>query len=174
MPARSPTVARAGAPAADGTPGDLGRRLVLLDTNALFLPFRARLPLEAEIARTDPGARIVVPQAALQELEGLARAGVRHAEAALRWARTLAHVPGTGRGDEAILSLARGLGASVVTGDQELIGRLRAQGNAVLRPRGARHLERLPPLRPADRKERSPTVKSRSPLEPGRGSRRVR
>jgi rRNA-processing protein FCF1 len=114
---------------------------VLLDTNALFLPFRAGFPLDAEIARHRPGARIVVASASLVELARLVERGAPGAPGARALADRYAIEPVTGAGDEAIVALAERLGATVVTADRELQLRLARQGIDVLVPRDRHRLE---------------------------------
>ncbi|MGI0053487.1 MAG: hypothetical protein ACRECR_04410, partial [Thermoplasmata archaeon] len=126
--------------------------VLLLDTNALLLPFREAFPLERELARVAPGRSPRVPDSARAELERLARRGVLGGSAALAWALTLARCPAPGRGDRAIEAAARRMGAWVVTGDRALAERLRAVGITVLRPSGHGRLllirgARAPPRR---------------------------
>lgn len=138
---------------------DPGRRpLVLVDTNALFLPFVTGTDLAAEVARWHEGARLAVPSPVRRELERLTRDGVPHAALAARLAATLPPVDAPGRGDAGILALAVRLRAAVVTADRELRDRLAAEGLTVLVPRDRGRLE------PYRRRARAGTVKSRSPL----------
>ncbi len=121
-----------------------GRPWVLLDTNALFLPFTRRFPLEAEIRRLMEGARIGVPQSVHGELKRLEVRGGPHARAARLLADRFPSLPTDLHGDDALESLARELGAWVVTSDRALRARLEAQGLGVLFPRGDRHLASSP------------------------------
>lgn len=126
-------------------------RLVLLDTNSLFLPVRVRFPLEAEVARLRPGATLGVPSSVRGELDRLVD---RHAPLAIA-ARSLAEkfpeFPTLGRGDEAVLRAARRYHAWVVTADRKLRDRLRAVGVTVLAPRDRHRLERFSPREPPAR-----------------------
>jgi rRNA-processing protein FCF1 len=114
--------------------------LVILDTNALLLPFELGLDLESEIAREMGRCRVVVPEAVLAELRSMA-IEVADARAALRYAERFEVVPTEGRGDEAVLGLAVQERAVVVTVDRGLLERLRAEGLRVLRPRERHRLE---------------------------------
>jgi uncharacterized protein len=130
------------APAMDG-PADARERAhprVFLDTNALFLPFTRRFPLEGEIFRHLEGARIEVPQSVLGELDRLVEREKPHARAARVFAGRFPVVPTDLKGDAALETLARDLGGVVVTGDRELRRRLCAKGMKVLFPRGQMHL----------------------------------
>ncbi len=126
-----------------------GRPWVLLDTNTLYLPLTRRFPLEAEIHRLMEGARIGVPESVHGELKRLEARGNPHARAARLLAERFPMLPTDLHGDEALESLARELGAWVVTSDRLLRRRLEAQGVGVLFPRGDHHLTsgpRAPPF----------------------------
>ncbi|MCI4350832.1 MAG: DNA-binding protein [Thermoplasmata archaeon] len=117
------------------------RTRVLLDANALFLPFVAGTDLEGEIRRLIEQAEIRVPSSVLRELRRLVARGEAHAREALELAGRFAVTPNQGVGDAALVALARA-GDAVVTADRELQGRLRARGVEVLTPRDRVHLHR--------------------------------
>ena len=114
---------------------------MLLDANALLLPVRVRFPLESEVDRVHPGARLVVPSCVIDELDRLVARGVRGARAAAALARDFPILPVEGRGDAAILQAAVRHGAWVVTADRALAERLRRRGVSVLVPRDRHRLE---------------------------------
>jgi rRNA-processing protein FCF1 len=118
-----------------------GAPLLLLDTNALLLPFRERFPLRSEIERVAPGREVAVPGPALRELERLAADGAPHAAGALVFARRLPILAARGAGDEGVIECARRNQAWVLTADRELARRLRSFGITVLGPRGNQRLE---------------------------------
>lgn len=141
------------------------RRVVLLDTNALFLPIRSGFPLEAEIDRLVPGARVIIALSSLRELDRL----VERATPGATGARALAEKFGTAavrsRGDDGVVEAAVRERAMVVTADRLLQARLRSRGIFVLAPRdrhrldirppGARHVARRPSVsKPARRPAR--------------------
>jgi rRNA-processing protein FCF1 len=142
-----------------GTAAEEPRGVVLLDTNALLLPFRERFPLDRELARVAPGRVVAVPRIARSELARLAAGGSVAARAALAWSAGLPVRESAGRGDGAVVRLAERLRAWVVTGDRALIDRLRGRGLTVLRPRERARLELLPGRR---RPRVGPTVRRRS------------
>lgn len=113
---------------------------VFLDTNALFLPFTRRFPLEGEVYRHLEGARIEVPQSVLGELDRLVEREKPHARAARIYAERFPVVPTDLKGDAALETLARDLGGIILTSDRELRRRLVAKGMRVLFPRGEKHL----------------------------------
>lgn len=125
------------------------RPWVLLDTNALFLPFTRRFPLEREVGRLMEGARVGVPQSVLGELDRLVQRARPHARAARTYADRFPLVPTDLKGDAALETLARDLGACIVTADAELRRRLYAKGMKVLFPRGEKHLEFVQGPRPS-------------------------
>ncbi|EQD45315.1 hypothetical protein B1B_13102, partial [mine drainage metagenome] len=102
-----------------------------------------------EIHRLMEGARIGVPESVHGELKRLEARGNPHARAARLLAERFPMLPTDLHGDEALESLARELGAWVVTSDRLLRRRLEAQGVGVLFPRGDHHLTsgpRAPPF----------------------------
>jgi len=114
--------------------------LVLLDTNALFMPFQMGLDLEQEIGRQMGRCHITVPHVVLAELTAI-KGSVKDGPAAFQYAKRFDTVPTEGLGDDAIVECAKRTGGIVVTGDRELIKRLRAEGQKVLRPRQRKRLE---------------------------------
>ncbi|MGI0130698.1 MAG: hypothetical protein ACREDE_00540 [Thermoplasmata archaeon] len=118
---------------------------MLLDTNALFLPIRTGFPLELEIARTVPGARVVVAASGLRELDRLVDRATPGASGARALASRFAVAPTRAEGDDAVLAVALRERAIVVTADRALQLRLRARGISVLAPRDRHRLELRPP-----------------------------
>lgn len=115
-------------------------RLVLLDANALLMPFQFRLNLETELRRLLGDVDIAVPGPVLTELQLLANRD-RDAQAALRLAKRYRTIEAQGSADDALLDLAQAHGAAVVTLDQPLLDRLRGQGIPRIFLRSRNHLE---------------------------------
>ena len=115
-------------------------RTVLLDTNALLMPFQFRLNLEAELRRLLGDVDIAVPTPVLDEVRLLATHD-RDAKAAERLAAKYRVVEGHGSADDAILELALALRAVVVTSDQPLLDRLRHEGVPRVSLRSRSHLD---------------------------------
>lgn len=113
--------------------------LVLLDANALLMPFQFSVDLEGELERLLGAAEVRVPDAVLREVEGLAATDPQ-ARAALQLAARYPTLPVEGRGDEALLQAARTHGAAVLTNDADLRRRLRAEGLPVIYLRGKHRL----------------------------------
>jgi rRNA-processing protein FCF1 len=129
---------------------------VLLDTNALLLPVGRGFPLDREIDRHFPGARVELPRSALAELDRLVARDVPRASAARALARRYPIAASRGAGDDAILATAARRRAVVVTADRELAARLVERGITVLVPRDRHRLEALPgrpTVRPRRRSE---------------------
>jgi len=114
-------------------------RLVLLDANALLMPFQFRVNLDREIQRLLGDADVALPKPVLAELEFLAERD-REARAGLRLARRYRMIDATGSADDALLDLAATLRAVVVTNDQPLLERLREKGIPRLFLRSRNHL----------------------------------
>ncbi len=114
---------------------------MFLDANALLLPVRTLFPLESEVGRINPGARLVVPSSVIDELDRLVARGVPGARGASALAQKFPVAPVEGRGDAAILKAAVRNGAWVVTADRALAERLRSEGVTVLVPRDRHRLE---------------------------------
>jgi rRNA-processing protein FCF1 len=119
-----------------------GRTIVLVDANALLLPFTAHFRLEEEIYGQVDGARVLIPSSVLGELERVASRGNPNARAAREFARRFDIAPTDAQGDDAIVDLGRRLHAWVLTGDRALRTRLLEAGIPVLFPRGKSHLDR--------------------------------
>lgn len=122
----------------EGSSADLP--LVLLDTNALLMPFQMSLDVESEIERLMGRCRIAVPQVSIAELRAMG-SSVRDGSAALKFAERFEVMPTVGLGDDAIVDLAIRTDGIVVTGDRGLIKRLHKAGLRVLRPRQRKRLE---------------------------------
>ena len=101
---------------------------IVADTNGLLLPFQFRVNLDAELDRLLGDHEIVVPGPVVSELEHLAQRD-RHARAALYLARKLPCVTVDARSaDDAVIGVAKELGACVLTNDRALLERLRQLG----------------------------------------------
>jgi rRNA-processing protein FCF1 len=137
---------------------------VLLDTNALFLPFRDRFPLLDELERLTAPAVVAVPGSVIAELDRLVARTTPGAALAREFARRFPIAPSSGRGDLGLLQLASRRGAAVVTSDAALRRRLLAEGIVVLYPRGSRRLARAEPrpIAPPTRRRRRATVIDRT------------
>jgi rRNA-processing protein FCF1 len=114
--------------------------LVLLDTNALLMPFQMGLDVEGEIKREMGRCRIAVPLVCLAELRTMG-SDLRDGAAALSFAERFEVLDTVGLGDDAVVDLAIRTEGIVVTGDRGLIKRLRSAGLKVLRPRQRKRLE---------------------------------
>ena len=102
---------------------------VLLDANALLMPFQFKLNLDSELERVVGSVRVVVPSVVKVEVEGLAKGGNRHAKTALKLLEKYELVECPGKGDDAIVDCAKGIpDCVVVTNDKGLDKRLSALG----------------------------------------------
>jgi len=114
-------------------------RLVLLDANALLMPFQFQVHLDAELRRVLGDVEIAVPTPVLAELALLADHD-RDARAAARLAKNYRTIEGRGSADDALLDLATEQRAIVVTNDQALLDRLEAAGIPRVFLRSRNHL----------------------------------
>lgn len=98
--------------------------VVVLDTNAMLLPFTEGTRLEEGLEAIFEEVELVVPGCVRMELEQIAtRSGgnsARHAKAAAKLAAKWRNEPTKLTGDDGILEVARRLGAVVVTNDRKL------------------------------------------------------
>jgi rRNA-processing protein FCF1 len=113
--------------------------LVLLDANALLMPFQFRVNLESELRRLLGTPEIAVPKPVMIELELLSERD-RDAQAALRLASRYRVIDASGSADDALLDLAGSHRAIVLTNDQPLLDRLRAAGIPRIFLRSRNHL----------------------------------
>lgn len=112
-------------------------KAVVLDANALMMPFQFRLNLDREIARLLGDLSVLVPSSVLDELSGLDDAG---AKAALALAAKYEVAPTDLRGDDGVVDVATKRSAAVVTNDRELIFKLKRLRIPILRLRSGRYL----------------------------------
>lgn len=107
-------------------------RGVIIDANVLFIPFQFGVNLTESLRELlGEGVEIIVPSSVIDELERLPGEDWRK-RAALKLARRFRIVRTEGKGDRAILELAKRLKLPVVTQDKELKKRLKAEGIKVI------------------------------------------
>ncbi len=114
-------------------------RPVVLDTNALLLPFTDATDLEHELLGLVGAIDLVVPQPVVQEVATLAEgdgATGRAGRAAQQWMKRCRVEPTDLPGDDGILEVARRLGAVVVTNDRRLQTEAHRSGLTVVSSRG--------------------------------------
>jgi rRNA-processing protein FCF1 len=114
---------------------DTGRgRKVVLDTNALLMPFEFSLNLDFELLGD---YEILVPGPVVGELK---RSKSRFARAALEFSRRYSIVETEKQGDDGVADVAARLGAFVLTNDVELQRKLRKMKIKTIRLRSRSHL----------------------------------
>jgi len=116
-----------------------GVQAVVLDANALLMPFRFRLNLEAEIRRLLGDHEIYVPSPVIGELKGLLKSN-RTAKSALQLANRFRVLEVPGAADDAVLDAAEQLRGVVVTNDAALLRRLKDLGMPRIFLRSRSHL----------------------------------
>ncbi len=110
---------------------------VVLDTNALLLPFERSINVDAQLRSLLGECQIFVPGPIVGELK---RSASRHAPAALRLLSRYTIEDTAAVGDSAVIELAERLNAYVVTNDRILIGKLRQRRIRTILLRGGSHL----------------------------------
>ncbi len=104
---------------------------VILDTNALMMPFEFKLNIDLELQRLLGAPECMVPSCVMGELKKLARDN-RHARAALKLASKYPVVEVESPGDSGVIEAAKKTGGYVLTNDRGLIRRLRNEKLGVI------------------------------------------
>lgn len=110
---------------------------VVLDTNALLMPFEMRMNLDLSVQNLLGDVRFVVPGPLVGELKHLDN---KYAGAALTLARKYEIIPTEATGDNSVIELALRTGGYVLTNDKILRGRLRKVGVSLIYLRSGTHL----------------------------------
>jgi len=111
---------------------------VILDTNALLMPFQFGLNLDKELERLLGDCEILVPSSVLDELNELEPKKLARSAKAL--ASKFKVIKTKEKGDKAIISTAKKLKCAVVTNDKELIKALKELKLPVIYLRSRTHL----------------------------------
>lgn len=110
---------------------------VVLDTNALLMPFEIRINLDIALRDLLGDARCVVPGPLVGELKHLDH---KFSKAALELARRYDIVQTEASGDDAVIEAALSLKAYILTNDKELRARARIHGIPLIYLRSGTHL----------------------------------
>lgn len=110
---------------------------VVLDTNALLMPFEVGINIDLEVRNLLGDVRFVVPGPLVGELKHLDN---RYAKAALTLARSREIVPSDAHGDDSVLEVAQREDGYVLTNDKELRRRARKLGIPLIYLRSGTHL----------------------------------
>lgn len=116
-----------------------GRPVVILDANALLMPFQFRVNLDLELERLVGECEVIVPSSVLGELRKL-EATTKGAKAALSLAQKYTIIEVEGSGDASLISLASDRNGIVVTNDKVLIDELKQSRIPVIYLRSKTHL----------------------------------
>lgn len=112
---------------------------VILDTNALMMPFEININLERELDRLLGVYEILIPSSVIDELEKLSERD-KAASSALILTERYNIINTSKKGDFSIIYLAKELKAIVVTNDKVLRKKLRKEGIPLIFLRGKDHL----------------------------------
>ena len=110
---------------------------VVLDTNALLMPFELRINLDYAVQEVLGDVRFVVPGPLIGELKHLEH---KHANAALQLARHYDIIQTEAHGDASVIELAIRLNAYALTNDKGLRQKLRKAGVPLIYLRSGTHL----------------------------------
>jgi len=98
---------------------------VVLDTNALLMPFEFRMNLDLELANLFGEFEAYVPGPVIGELK---HSDSKYAQVALKLAGKYIRYETSTQGDAGVLEAAKALGAMVVTNDYILRRKMRQEG----------------------------------------------
>lgn len=115
----------------------MSMQTVVLDTNALLMPFEIRINLDLAIANLIGEARIVVPGPLIGELKHVNH---KYAGAALTLARKYEIIQTSASGDNAVIEAATMTNGYVLTNDKELRSKLRKLKIPLIYLRSGNHL----------------------------------
>ena len=111
---------------------------VVLDSNALLMPFQFKIDVQSELEMLVGKVSIVVPSCVLEELS---RMSLSEAKGAMKYAERFPVVQASAKGDKGIIEAAKKRKAAVVTNDQELIKILKKSSIPVIRMRECQKLD---------------------------------
>lgn len=121
-------------------------RAVILDTNALMLPYQFGINIEKELTRLLGMCRIIVPRTVIEEMQKLVEQDGETSRAA---ALGLSIIKKRGfrlmesefKGDEGVIETAIKLDAAIVTNDRELKKKAKELRLSIIYLRGENRLE---------------------------------
>jgi len=121
-------------------------RAVVLDTNALMIPYQSGINIEKEITRLLGICRIIVPSSVVEEMERLANEDGGTGRAAklglsIIKKRGFRIMETENKGDDGVLETALKMESAIVTNDKELQKRAKEMNLPIIYPRGENRLE---------------------------------
>lgn len=121
-------------------------RNIVLDTNALLLPYQLGINIEKELSRLIGICRIMIPKSVIKEVEKLASQNgsvARAAKLGLNIIRRKEYqiIETPYEGDEGVMDVAIKMNAIILTNDKELKKKAKEMGLAVIYVRGENRLE---------------------------------
>lgn len=112
-------------------------QIVVLDTNALLMPFEIRINLDLAVSEVLGDVEFVVPGPLIGELKHLKN---KYAGAALELARRYRIIQAESKGDQSVIEVALLTKGYVLTNDKALRQRLRKEKVPLLYLRSGTHL----------------------------------
>ena len=98
---------------------------VIIDTNALMMPFQKNVDIETQLIEIYGKYEIIILSTVIDELKNLTDKGNWQAKSALELAKRYKLLETDGKGDNAIISAAKRINATVITNDKKLRKELR-------------------------------------------------
>jgi len=112
---------------------------IILDTNALLMPFQFKINIDAELKRLFGSVEILVPDCVIKELHGInIKEEIR--KSALMLSKKYKRVESYKEGDEGVLETAINTNSAILTNDIELKKNAIKKGVMVVSMRGKNHL----------------------------------
>lgn len=105
---------------------------VIIDTNALMMPFQKNVDIETQLIEIYGKYEIIILSTVIDELKNLTDKGNWQAKSALELAKRYKLLETDGKGDNAIISAAKRINATVITNDKKLRKELRQFGINVI------------------------------------------
>ncbi|KAA0001104.1 MAG: twitching motility protein PilT [Thermoplasmata archaeon] len=120
-------------------------RTVILDTNALMIPYQSGINIEKEITRLLGICRIIVPSSVVEEIEQLANEDGGTGRAAklglsIIKKRGFRLMETENKGDEGVIETALKMEGAIVTNDKELQKRAKELKLPIIYPKGENRL----------------------------------
>lgn len=112
---------------------------VVLDANALMMPFQFGVNLDLELERLLGSFEALVPTSVIDELKLLATKN-EAAKKALSLAQKYGRIESKGKADDVLLDIAKNQNAIIVSNDKDVIAGIKKEGLQYIRLRSRSHL----------------------------------
>lgn len=114
-------------------------KIVVLDSNALIMPFNTSINIDAELTRLLGSYELVIPRPIFGEIQILAQKK-KEAKTALLYGKTKRLIETDSVGDLSVIEAAEKTNGIILTNDKELIDLAKKRKITVIRLRGGKRL----------------------------------